>query len=99
MDVDQMLEQRYSLYLEWADPWEALDAELGAFTACVSHRATVHHCIGIARHYIASKGHPQPSDEDALLEFIAIMWAEPVPPSPDTDVKCYDSPRGNQPLP
>lgn len=90
MDVDQMLEHRDTVYLSWVDPWEALDLELKVFTACVHHRATVHDCIGIARERAARLGYPPyPNDREALLDFIAIMWAEPVVTSP---VECGDSP-------
>jgi len=79
MDVDQMLEHRYSTLLGWADPWPALDAELGPFSACVHSYATVHHCIGIARQTAADLGRPPSIDDrEALLDFIATMWAEPI---------------------
>ena len=79
MDADQMLEHRYSTLLGWADPWRALDAEVGSFTACVHHYATVHDCIGIARENAVALGRP-PSidDKEALLDFIATMWASPI---------------------
>lgn len=77
--VEEMLENRHTVYLEWVDPWPGLNHEKEEVTTCVLHKATVQDCLAIARQSAISQGHPIPEDEvDILLDFIAVMWAEPV---------------------
>jgi hypothetical protein len=77
--LDEMLEQRLTLYLEWHEPHPACGPEGNNLTAPVTLRATVHDCVNIARLRARAAGRPtQGNDADHLANFIAVNFAEPV---------------------
>jgi hypothetical protein len=79
MDVQQMLDQRHTLFLEWPEPWPGISPEEEGVTCFVSSRATVADCLDIARYLAVCADRKIPSDEkNLLLDFIAVMLAKPL---------------------
>jgi len=74
--TDEMLEQRMTLKLVWAQPFTACGPEGNELTAHIELRATVHDCINMSRAAAKQKGRPTMGDDARHLEdFMAVNWA------------------------
>ena len=79
MEISEMLKKRHEVHLEWVVPWQSCGPEGNDLDACVYHRATVHDCINMARYSARENGRPTiGDDEEFLLDFIVVNWAEPI---------------------
>lgn len=80
MTADEMLEQRHSLKLIWAEPWQARGPDGAELSAHLELRATVHDCINMQRAAAKPSGLTESSDDETyLLDFMAVHWATPDP--------------------
>lgn len=75
--IKNLLENKHTTALEWCEPWQGVSEDLQTKTAHVRLRASVSDCILISRHYVKGIEKPQLDDEEHLLDFIAVHWAEP----------------------
>jgi len=65
-----------TLELEWGDPWPACNPDGVEIDVYVTHRATVHDCINMARLMAKEKGKPTTgNDKEFLFDFMAVHWA------------------------
>ena len=78
MTTEEMLEQRHTLRLLWAEPWQACGPEGNELNAHLELRATVHDCINMSRAAAKQAGRPtMGKDEQHLLDFMAVHRATP----------------------
>jgi len=75
MTLEEMLKNRHTTRLSWAEPWQGVDSKGNPTDVHVELRASVHNCINFQRAKYDDKTLP---DDEILLSFIAINWAEVV---------------------
>jgi len=74
--IEQLLEKKNSISLEWVEPWSASRADGEIYFPRVRLTALVEDCINMQRKRSIDSGHKKTeSDKDQLLDFIAIHWA------------------------
>ncbi len=74
--LEQLLEQRHTAMVEWAEPHPACGPEGNDLNAYVVLRATVHDCINMRRLVVRNAGmSPMGNDARWLSEFIDINGA------------------------
>lgn len=79
MTIDEMLQHRDEVYLEWDEPWTSLPSDSETREVSVTCRATVDACIDIARLHEHQFGFDPPFDEAELLsDFIESYGAHVV---------------------
>lgn len=79
MSIDELLENRHTTYLKWAEPWPACGPEGNELDAHVEMRATVHDCINLMRISYKEKDLPiMGNDGDLLYGFMTVHWANEV---------------------
>lgn len=75
--LEQLLEQRHTIMLEWEDPCKACGPEGNPLDAHVTHRASVHDCVNMMREVARRVGRAtRGQDLDFLTDFLAMHWAE-----------------------
>ena len=77
MTIEEMLENKDTVRLEWGEPWRALTADGKIKDSHVTMQVTVADCINISR-AVTLDGMPdlKPTEKDLLLDFMAVHWAE-----------------------
>jgi len=81
-DLTALLEQRHETMLQWGGPWPACGPEGNHLDAHIILRATIHDCINLQRRAAKAAGQPTNyRDENYLLDFMAIHWAQIVEPN------------------
>ena len=77
MNIKKAMENQDSVFLEWVEPWPALNEDGTEKTACMWLRASVRDCIAMHRHYVKSMNRPdiQYTDERHLEDFLVVHWA------------------------
>jgi len=79
MTINEMLEKRHNVKLEWCEPWPACGPEGNDLDAHIILRATIHDCINLQRLVEKAAGRSTMGDDGKhLLEFMAIHWAHVV---------------------
>lgn len=77
--LEELLEGRHELMLQWCEPWPACGPEGNDLDAHIILRATIHDCINLQRRVAKAAGRPTMGDDgNHLLDFIAIHWARVV---------------------
>ena len=82
--IEQILENRLTLMVEWVDAHPSCGPEGNYIDACITKRASVHDCINMHR-YIEkiNGGKTEGRDGERLAEFMDLHYAEFVK-EPDT---------------
>jgi hypothetical protein len=74
--IDQALENRHTVWVEWETPWPACGPEGNKLTSYCVSRMTVHDAINADRLVAKQRGFPtNAQDKTYLLNFIATHWA------------------------
>lgn len=60
-------------WVEWREPY-------GEGPEPIMCRMSVEDAIAVSKRTIVAMGHPVPTDEHALAEFLVVHWAERIPP-------------------
>ena len=82
-EIDEALENRWTWYVEWYEPYPACGPEGNQLDAHITHRMNVHDAINVVRKIHKDKGKPiMGHDKEFLLDFIAIHWARIIKAEP-----------------
>ena len=72
--LDRLLKNRHTSWLEWSEPWPGRDKEYNTLDAHVVMRATVHDCVNIMRRFVGRAAGDLP-DRELLRDFVMRNWA------------------------
>ena len=76
MNIELLIAEQHERWLQWVEPWPAIDSKGERSPADVVKMATVHDCIKLERVMRRSLGRDiAASDYDLLLDFISVNWA------------------------
>lgn len=76
MNIENLLENKHTAFLEWCEPWPATGTEGYEIIADVHIKATVYDCINLARSVAKALGRPwTENDAELLKDFVAVNWA------------------------
>ena len=81
MKTSEMIGRRHELKLEWVEPLSTLGPEGEEVpTGNLVLSATVHDCVNHTRwvHAQIVGDHAKETDEELLMDFMAVHWAQPV---------------------